>query len=244
MSVDTLCSYLGYIEDSINQTVSDYVGWITDISPAFFWSFIRQPSESGTFLPLSPFVARRLIKNIPQGTDNSPPRRILEAGPGSGAVTRHLVERLGRKDTLVLVEYDKLLSEKLKNIFKTEIEKGLVEVNNASLQDLSHWNPDRRKFDVIVSTIPLNSLPSVDVLRDIFQAFIELANLNCFADFGEYAGTSSLRNLISWLTGNKAYLEITAEKIQFFQIHSHAPSEIEIRNIPPARVIHCMLNRS
>lgn len=152
------------------------------------------------------------------------------------------MERLGSEDKLVLVEYDQQLTNTLKELFQSQIAQGLVEVHNAALQDTKAWNQEDRKFDVIVSTIPLNSLPSVEVLRDIFQAFKELAKPGCFADFGEYVGTSTLRDTVSWATGNTAKYELTAEKIRFFEQHLHTPSEIEFRNFPPSRILHCMLN--
>ncbi len=239
---DTVCEWIDYVESNINHTVSDYTGWVTDLNPTFILSFFRQPSASGTFLPFSPFVAKKLLKNIPQTAKDSPPRLILEAGAGSGAISRHIVDRLGNGDKLVLVEYDKQLADTLKELFQSQINQGLVEVHNAALQDTQAWNQENRKFDVIVSTIPLNSLPSVEVLQDIFQAFKELAKPSCYVDFGEYVGTSTLRDAVSWSTNNTAKYELTAEKIRFFEEHLHTPSEIEIRNFPPARVVHCILN--
>lgn len=237
-TADLVYSWIDHVEHTINATVIEYVEWMTDIEPTFFLSFIRQPSESGTCFPFSPFVARKLIQNIPQGTDDMPSRLILEAGPGTGAMTKHLVKRLGPQDKLVLVEYDEIFCNTLKERFKDQINEGLVEVHHAALQDLQSWNPGNRKFDAIVSTIPLNSLPSVNVLKDIFQAFETLAKPDCHVDFGEYVGTSTLRNLVS-----EHGPELTAEKITFFNKHAWVPSEIEFRNIPPARVIHCMLNK-
>lgn len=234
-------SMFTHAKNAIMADLTDYMGWVADFSPTFAWSFIRQCTISGTPFPLSPFVARELLKNISQGTETSQPRLILEAGPGTGAMTRHIVKKLGPHDKLVLVEYDKTLCETLQNLFKQQIDQGQVEVHNVPLQE---WNSNGRKVDAIVTTIPLNSLSSLDTLQAIFKAFENLAKNNCPISFGEYAGTSTLSKTFSYGAKRAAIHEIVAEKAKFFDDHRTGPSTIVLRNIPPARVIHCMLNKN
>lgn len=59
---------------------------------------------------------------------------VLEVGPGEGALTRPLLET-GAK--VVAVEKDPALVEKLKNIFKNEIEDGQLQVLQSDIRDIN-----------------------------------------------------------------------------------------------------------
>lgn len=229
------------VKGAIMADAADCVGWIKDFSPTFAWSFFRQASVSGTPFPFSPFVARALLKKISQGTAETKQRLILEAGPGSGAMTRHIVKKLGPKDRLVLVEYDKKLCKTLEKAFQKQITAGLVEVHNAPLQE---WDSSGRRFDAIVSTIPLNSLADPKTLGKIFSAFKHLAKENCPIAFGECAGTATLSKTCPFRDDRSVVQKVVAKKGTFFKQHRTEPATIVWRNLPPARVIHCMLNKT
>src|SRR3990172_4691780 len=72
-----------------------------------FWRQFRQQFHTtGSVMPSGRFLGRALARYVaarPGGGD-SRGQRILEVGPGTGAVTRHIVERLGPDDRLDLVE--------------------------------------------------------------------------------------------------------------------------------------------
>src|SRR5262245_49636372 len=58
---------------------------------AFFGQFRRQYHTTGSILPSSRALGRALTKPMRQA---AAPRRILEIGPGTGAVTREIVRSL------------------------------------------------------------------------------------------------------------------------------------------------------
>src|SRR5438270_8819364 len=68
---------------------------------AFFRAFRRNFHTTGAILPSSRFLARAMASDLkgPRG-----PARILEVGPGTGAVTREIVRLLLPGDRLDAVE--------------------------------------------------------------------------------------------------------------------------------------------
>ena len=68
----------------------------------FFRSWMQDPLRAGAFKPSSPDLARAMASRV----DPSVPGPVVELGPGTGAVTRALVERGVDPARLVLVEAD------------------------------------------------------------------------------------------------------------------------------------------
>ena len=71
-----------------------------------FWrEFRRSFHSTGAILPSGPALAAALARYVNDGSDGSrSARRILEVGPGTGAVTRRIVAGLCPDDRLDLVE--------------------------------------------------------------------------------------------------------------------------------------------
>jgi phosphatidylethanolamine/phosphatidyl-N-methylethanolamine N-methyltransferase len=68
----------------------------------FFRSWMQDPLRAGAFKPSSADLARAMASRV----DPSVPGPVVELGPGTGAVTRALVERGVDPARLVLVEAD------------------------------------------------------------------------------------------------------------------------------------------
>ena len=67
----------------------------------FFQEFRRNFHSTGSIAPSSRWLAGALSRYVAAGTG---PQKILEVGPGTGAVTQRLVRVLGFQDHLDLVE--------------------------------------------------------------------------------------------------------------------------------------------
>ena len=62
---------------------------------AFLTQFLRNYETTGSIIPSGRALATALSRHVGQG---DAPQRILEAGPGTGAVTRCIVERMRHDD--------------------------------------------------------------------------------------------------------------------------------------------------
>ena len=84
----------------------------------FFQEFRRNFHTTGAILPSGRRLARALGRFVAE--PNGQPRRILEVGPGTAAVTQRLVSVLGPHDRLDLVELNASFVECLRRRFESE----------------------------------------------------------------------------------------------------------------------------
>src|SRR6185369_3494678 len=68
---------------------------------AFFGQFRRQYHTTGSIMPSSRALGRALTRPLRKAAG---PRRVLEVGPGTGAVTAEIVRALKPGDNLDIVE--------------------------------------------------------------------------------------------------------------------------------------------
>src|SRR4051812_2220950 len=124
-----------------------------------FWRQFRQaynstgavlPSGRGLAVALSRFV--RDGENTPSAEQNGTAngRRILEVGPGTGAVTIQIIADMRANDRLVLVERNEQfvahLRERLLEIPAAQAAADRISLVHTPVEDL----PDDQPFDVIV----------------------------------------------------------------------------------------------
>ena len=70
----------------------------------FLREFLRTFQTTGAVMPSGSALAAALAHYVRDGDEGSGGRRILEAGPGTGAVTHHIARAMRGGDRLVLVE--------------------------------------------------------------------------------------------------------------------------------------------
>jgi phospholipid N-methyltransferase len=203
----------------------------------FFGEFLRNFHTTGAVLPSGPWLASALVHFVDQPT--ALPRRILEIGPGTGAVTRRLVAALGPEDRLDLVELNGNFVRTLNHRFATEhafqAAAARSRVYHCALEDLSRDTP----YDLIVSGLPLNNFPVGQVKR-ILRAIEQLGRPGGTLSFFEYIAVRPARAMVSG----------RSERLRLRGI-GHALGKLldgrEIRrdwiwpNIPPAWVHHVQM---
>jgi phospholipid N-methyltransferase len=208
--------------------------WASETS-LFAHQFLKYPKTLGTPFAFSSYVAGELVGFVKNGGEQ--PRSYLEVGAGSGAVTKHLVKKLGPNDKLYLVEINEAFCSLLKEKFK----------NNANVivvhSPIQEWVHEEHSIDVIVSTVPLNSLSSAQDVQQIFDTYQRLIKPEGVISFAEYVGTSTMTRRIKW--GVSAHLYSTLQKVKnaFFDLNQ-IERKVIFSNFPPARIIHCKINNS
>ena len=150
--------------------------------------FLREARKTfrttGAILPSSKFLAGKAVSIL---KDLPPNARILEAGPGTGAITEYIFPKLRPGDRLTLVEIHDGFAAELRRRFDVDPRwmpyKEQVEVVHAPVQDL----PKDLKFHAIICGIPFNSLPpdlADEVFGNLFDRLLPGAQLSNF----EYLG--------------------------------------------------------
>ncbi len=159
-----------------------------------FWRQFRQQFHTtGSVLPSSRFLGRALARYV--GVDDQP-RRVLEVGPGTGAVTAQIVRRLGDCDTFDLVELNDEFVRRLNARFASEACFRRVaprcRVLHQRIEALTSGEP----YDVIVSGLPLNNFSVADV-EHILDVLMHLLRPGGTLSFFEYLAIRRARAVVS-----------------------------------------------
>lgn len=148
----------------------------------FFGQFRQQYRNTGSVLPSSRFLARALIRPM---CAMAGPRRILEVGPGTGAVTAEIVKVLRPGDQFDVVEINPKFSALIEKRFAEEPNfqkcREQAHVINAPLQEV----PGEGVYDFLVSGIPLNNFP-LSLVREIFASYQRLLKPGGVLSYFEY----------------------------------------------------------
>lgn len=202
-----------------------------------FWREFRQTFHTtGSVIPSGAALGRALASQVAQ-TDS--PRRILEAGPGTGAVTSHIIESLAPDDQLDLVElnerFAEVLRERLRVDPKWRVVSDRVRVLNLPLEELDA----SQRYSVIVSGLPLNNFCCATV-EAIFAQFHRLAAAGAALSFFEYVAIRKAKALCSSRSERQRLAGIDRILAREFESWKIA-RQCVAANVPPAWVHHLRL---
>src|SRR5438477_2653916 len=136
----------------------------------FFGQFRRQYHTTGSIWPSSRALGRALTRPLRRARGA---RRILEVGPGTGAVTAEIVRAVRTGDHLDIVEINAQFVAVLKNRFAQEPlfrrRAAQCKIMHAPLQEV----PGAAVYDFMISGLPLNNF-SLALVQDIFASYQRL----------------------------------------------------------------------
>ena len=117
----------------------------------FFKGWIDKPRAVGSIVPTSSVTARRMASVI----DPASGLPVLELGPGTGVITRAILEHGVSPENLYSIEYSEDFVEHLRSQFPR------VNIIHGDAFDLDATLGDKRdlRFDSIVSGVPLLNFP-------------------------------------------------------------------------------------
>jgi phospholipid N-methyltransferase len=201
----------------------------------FFQEFRRNFHTTGAVLPSGQRVSRALAHYVDHRTDDRP-RRILEVGPGTGAVTRQIIRHMRPADRLDLVEINETFVACLHDRFRDDPEFQAVRpraaVHCTRIEHLQSETP----YDVIISGLPLNNFAVSDV-EAILSILCRLSAKGATFTFFEYIGIRRFKAAISGRSERTRLRGISQVLRNLLESH-------EIRrdwiwsNVPPAWVHH------
>ena len=199
----------------------------------FLQEFLRNFRTTGAVAPSGRFLAAALARYV-AGADR--PRRILEVGPGTGAVTGRIVRDLGPDDLLDLVEVNERFVRQLRNRFQNESPFREVapraQILHCLIQDLTPG----ATYDLIVSGLPLNNFAVADV-QQILGCLMGLLRPGGILSFFEYIAIRSARALMSG-PAERARLRGSGQAINGLLGQHEFRREWIWPNLPPAWVHH------
>jgi phosphatidylethanolamine/phosphatidyl-N-methylethanolamine N-methyltransferase len=199
---------------------------------AFLTQFLRNYQTTGALIPSGRALASALCRHVGSGA----PQKILEAGPGTGAVTGLVVERMRATDQLWMVELNPTFAAHLRSAFEQRPSFRAVadrcHLVEGSVQALGQDG----QFDVVVSGLPLNNFSSDDV-RTILDAYSKLLKPTGVLSFFQYILIRDAKTMVSFglertrLKGVGAAIDGVLGQREFAR-------EWVWPNVPPAWVHH------
>ena len=156
------------------RQISEYVTFLRECKRTFHTTGAILPSgKQLTVATIQPYLR------------HTRPARILEAGPGTGAVTQQLVPHLRPGDTLDIVELNDQFVDVLRQRFQNESAfqrvAGQTTIHHMPVQAFHPAEP----YDFIMCGLPFNNFP-MELVKDIFRHFHTLLAPGGVLSFFEY----------------------------------------------------------
>jgi phospholipid N-methyltransferase len=199
----------------------------------FLTQFLRNYETTGSVIPSGRALGNALCRYVGYG---GAPQKILEAGPGTGAVTACIIDRMRREDELWMVELNPTFAAHLRTSFtnKPSFRDAAPRCHliEGSVQQLGQ----QAQFDLVISGLPLNNFSSADV-QIILQAYAKLLKPGGILSFFQYILIRPAKMFVS--TGSeRERLKGVGDAIEGMLGESEFAREWVWVNVPPAWVHH------
>ncbi|RKN46908.1 class I SAM-dependent methyltransferase [Streptomyces hoynatensis] len=203
----------------------------------FLAESFRSFRATGAIAPSGRRLAMALAAPL-GGAGGAGPLRVLEAGAGTGAVTRELIERLPPGGELDLVEANPRFETCLRELVARATARGragagAVRTHLALIEEFTASAPDAG-YDVIVSGLPFTNFAPGRVAA-IMDEYLRLLRPGGELTFFAYAGTRAVRALFASRAEAARHRSVEAVLAGY---RRRFPADIRMTwgNIPPARV--------
>ncbi|MGD3112601.1 class I SAM-dependent methyltransferase [Streptomyces sp. YGL11-2] len=192
----------------------------------FLREYARTRQDVGAIAPSSPRLGKALTRYVIPSPGHS--RAVLEVGPGTGAVTRHIAGSLGQLDTLDLVEANPRFATLLRGTYgrdpRLRVLTGLVQEHELGL------------YDTIVCGLPFANFDA-RTTAEIFDRLLGSLRPGGTLSFFGYVGGATVRRTLASGPDRERTLAGQAELRDILRRHAFR-TEVVLGNLPPARVHH------
>lgn len=202
------------------------------------WMFLieaaRDLRTTGAIAPSSRALARALTEPVRARARH--PLAVLEAGAGTGAVTRTLISQLPRGSRLDIVEANPRFATRLRHLVATHPRltgrSRQVDVHQTYVEQLD----TDQGYDVIVSGLPLTNFAPVQVER-IMVRYLDLLHPGGTLSYFAYLGTRAARALTASRADARRHAAV--DEVMTAYQRTYATGRWTVwANLPPAHVWH------
>jgi phosphatidylethanolamine/phosphatidyl-N-methylethanolamine N-methyltransferase len=148
----------------------------------FLTQFLRNYETTGSVIPSGRALGTALSRYVGHG---GAPQKILEAGPGTGAVTGCIIDRMPHDAELWMVELNPTFAAHLRGSFNDKPSfrnaASRCHLIEGSVQELGQ----EAEFDLVISGLPLNNFSAEDV-RKILHSYSKLLKPGGILSFFQY----------------------------------------------------------
>jgi len=203
----------------------------------FLRQFRTQFHTTGAIAPSSRYLARAMTRHLASAKG---PSRILEVGPGTGAVTRRIVRLLKEDDRLDLVELNETFAELLRNRFEADpafrCRDGQARVHVCGIESFQ----SDVNYDFIISGLPFNNF-SAAFVEEVVEALVGLLDTGGVLSYFEYMYVRPLRGLFAGSSERQRLKALGGVLDSYLEQHSCGRDWVFL-NLPPAWVQHLRKN--
>jgi phospholipid N-methyltransferase len=184
----------------------------------FLREFVTNPAATGAIAPSSASLAQEMIRDI--GLERA--AAVLEYGPGTGAFTPYIVERISPSCKLLAIE----LNPRFVAQFRTHFPG--VTLHNGSVAE-ARQICDR--YDIAMADAIVSGLPWAAFAPEMQQRFLD-EMMRVLQPGGRFVTFAYLQGLL--LTGGQNFARVLPKYFSEVQ-----RSRIVWNNLPPAFVYRC-----
>ena len=200
----------------------------------FLHSTVNNFRETGAIIPSSSVLAKAMTHVVAR---KNKPAKILEVGAGTGTVTKHLINILGKNDTLDICEINEKFINCLEKKFQKKSEFREFDGNCRILAiDIKEIN-SKEKYDFIVSSLPLNAFDP-ETVQTILDVYLKSVKPWGWISYFEYIGIRPIKFLFSNSKEKESIKEISKITKNFIENNEIFHKNVFL-NLPPAHVRHC-----
>lgn len=202
----------------------------------FFSQALRTFHATGSIVPSSSALAHAMADHIRFRTEPDEPLRILEAGAGTGAISRGIAAAMRPGDTVDFVESNPEFAAYVEHLLETDpVLTPIADAANVHACLVDEMGTDQT-YDVIVSGLPFANFTPEQV-EGIFEYYFKVLRPGGTLSFYGYLYTKEVKAVIA---KREDYLRQarTSWVVQDWLERYGIGSEKVFANVPPAWVHH------
>jgi phosphatidylethanolamine/phosphatidyl-N-methylethanolamine N-methyltransferase len=200
----------------------------------FIREYFRNFHTTGAILPSGRALAKALSRFVAEPA--SAQRRILEVGPGTGAVTRQIISVMQPLDRLDLVELNETFVRRLESCFQSDPHFQPVAERTRILHCPVEELPGDTSYDLMVSGLPFNNF-SADLVEKILHKLLNLLAPGGTLSYFEYIAMRQMKAIVSGPVERQRLRGVRSAMRDVLKRHEIRCDAVW-RNVPPAWVHH------